>query len=139
MKLSELLPVLLLEPQRLQEVVLGLMKLPENEDVELDNHHVTILAITEWLNHLGLTSSRQDSILRLLPADLTGLVSLVVTDMRYVSYRNHNQNSTATDFLTGESVATIAKPKTHIVCVVANVVDYVKERVRLKVSEDAGV
>lgn len=127
MEIAHVLPVVMLEPGRLQEVLLGLLKLPDDA-ASLDETQIASLAVIEWLNHLGLSASIQDKIYAALPKEVNGLQTIVITDSRYMSFQPATP-AVYLDIIRGEPCAAPKKPKTHHVCVVRNVIEWLVERV----------
>jgi len=121
-----------IEPQRLQEILQGLFHLDINEDTELTDDQVTLLAILEWLHgRLGISSACQDRIITFLPEEAAKITSLVVTNARYVSYTQKGVPvSSQFDMIRNKLVSGDVKPLDHFVCVVPHTVEYLAERCR---------
>lgn len=124
----------MLDPERYQYLVVGFLKLrTESEQAELTRDDVTRLALFDWLAHLGFDASQQERVVAFLPEGAGDLKTVVVSDARYVSFKDGTKgNQVFYDLYANEMLPRLPqRAVTHFVCDIAGLLERVELRLGL--------
>lgn len=143
MLLAQVLPGI--DQARYEYVLGGLLGLrSEEERAELNKHQVIVLCVIDWLAHMGFDTSQQDRVVAFMPDDASKVISVTVSDGRYVTMSEvgvRPDQRRAFDLHTNETMAKWPRSATHFVADVQELYRRLidtAERVLASMRQDGG-